>query len=99
MMEELVSALKMIGGDLDVRVVILAANGPVFSSGHDLHGLAEGDIRGYRRLFDVATELMLTGWKPAGPELSSRGQGASGFLWLSKNAPAHRLHLANSILF
>ncbi len=60
MMEELVNALKMIGGDADVRVVILAANGPVFSSGHDLRELAEGEIRGYRRLFDVASELMLT---------------------------------------
>lgn len=61
MMEELVAALKLIGSDdARVRVVILAANGPVFSSGHDLRELVEGDIRGYRRLFDVATELMLT---------------------------------------
>jgi len=60
MMEELVAALKAIGSDPSVRVVILAANGPVYCSGHDLRELADGDIRRFRRLFDVATELMLT---------------------------------------
>src|SRR5215469_2458775 len=47
----------------------------------------------------VTTGVPMTGWKPASPVLSSRGQGASVFLWLSKNVPADMLHLANSILF
>ena len=42
----------------EVRAVILAAAGKVFSSGHDLNELVGGTIADYRRIFDVCTQLM-----------------------------------------
>src|SRR5207244_5979221 len=40
------------------RVVILAAAGKVFSSGHDLSEMVGRDVNEYREIFDVCTELM-----------------------------------------
>jgi enoyl-CoA hydratase/carnithine racemase len=57
-MLELIDCLGAIGGRRDLRAVILAAAGNVFSSGHDLSEMAGRDINEYRRLFDVCTELM-----------------------------------------
>ena len=39
MLDALCAGLKAIGGDKSVRAVVLAANGPVFSAGHDLKEL------------------------------------------------------------
>jgi len=58
LMLELIAALGEIGRSREVRAVILAAAGKVFSSGHDLRQMAGGDINEYRRIFDVCTELM-----------------------------------------
>ena len=58
LMEELLDCLGAIGVRRDVRVVILAAEGRVFSSGHDLSEMVGRDLGEYRRLFDVCTELM-----------------------------------------
>jgi enoyl-CoA hydratase/carnithine racemase len=58
MMGELLDAFRMLGRDKAVRAVILAANGPAFSAGHDLSELVGGDITNYRHVFDVCTELM-----------------------------------------
>lgn len=44
---------------LDSRVIILAAEGNVFSSGHDLSEMAGRTEAEYRDLFDVCTQLML----------------------------------------
>ena len=44
-MEQMTSALSDIGQRSDVGVVILAANGPVFSSGHDLSELVDRSPR------------------------------------------------------
>jgi enoyl-CoA hydratase/carnithine racemase len=60
MMQELIDAFKMLGRDKTVRAVILGANGPAFSAGHDLRELVGGDINAYRYVFDVCTELMTT---------------------------------------
>ncbi|HEX9056767.1 MAG TPA: enoyl-CoA hydratase [Ktedonobacterales bacterium] len=61
MMEELTDALNSLGQDKQsVSVVILAANGPVFSAGHDLRELVDGDIDAYRHVFDVCNTLMGT---------------------------------------
>jgi enoyl-CoA hydratase/carnithine racemase len=43
----------------DVRVVILAAEGPVFSSGHDLRELADCSADDATSLFALCTEVML----------------------------------------
>jgi enoyl-CoA hydratase/carnithine racemase len=60
MMRELIDAFRALGSDRDVRAVILAANGPAFSAGHDLRELVDGSINEYRYVFDVCTELMTT---------------------------------------
>jgi enoyl-CoA hydratase/carnithine racemase len=58
LMQELIDCLSAIGGRRDLRAVILAASGKVFSSGHDLSEMVGRDISEYRHLFDVCTELM-----------------------------------------
>src|ERR1700730_4665761 len=58
LMNELIACLNDIGGDGEIRAVILAAAGPAFCSGHDLSETVGRDINQYRRLFDVCTELM-----------------------------------------
>ena len=47
-------------GESDARGVILAANGPAFSSGHDYRDLAGADEVSMRELLEACTELMLT---------------------------------------
>jgi enoyl-CoA hydratase/carnithine racemase len=58
LMIELIRCLDAIGGNAGVRAVILAAEGKVFCSGHDLGEMTGRDINAYRRIFDVCTELM-----------------------------------------
>src|SRR5437016_5512094 len=58
LMTELIDCLDDVGQDREIRAVILAASGVAFSSGHDLSEAVGGDIRAYRRLFDVCTDLM-----------------------------------------
>jgi enoyl-CoA hydratase/carnithine racemase len=58
LMLELIDALSAMSEEREVRAVILAAAGKVFSSGHDLNELVGGSIADYRRLFDVCTQLM-----------------------------------------
>ncbi|PWT73057.1 MAG: enoyl-CoA hydratase [Chloroflexi bacterium] len=60
MMQELIDAFKAVSADKQVRVVVLAANGPAFSAGHDLRELVGGSITTQRHIFDVCTELMTT---------------------------------------
>ncbi len=59
LMRELLSCFQRIGEERRLRAVILAAEGKVFSSGHDLSELVGRDINGYRQLFDVCAELMM----------------------------------------
>lgn len=58
LMRELIACLDEVGRRRDVRAVILAANGKVFSSGHDLKEMVGRTINDYRETFDVCTELM-----------------------------------------
>jgi enoyl-CoA hydratase/carnithine racemase len=58
LMQELIHCLSEIGSRRDLRVVILAAAGKVFSSGHDLSEMVGRDINEYRSLFEVCAELM-----------------------------------------
>jgi enoyl-CoA hydratase/carnithine racemase len=56
-MQELVAALQAVPDDS--AVVVLGANGPAFSSGHDLSEMLEREAEFYDELFAVCTELML----------------------------------------
>jgi enoyl-CoA hydratase/carnithine racemase len=58
MMQELIVVLDEIAADTSARAVVLAAEGPVFSSGHDLTEMTGQTINEYRRLFEVCTNLM-----------------------------------------
>lgn len=58
LMLELIACLDEIRTNADIRVVILAASGKVFSSGHDLSEMTGRSVADYRRIFDVCTELM-----------------------------------------
>lgn len=58
-MRELIDCLGSIGNRRDLRVVILAAAGSVFSSGHDLSEMIGREKDEYRRLFAICTELMV----------------------------------------
>lgn len=59
LMRELIACLEQVGRDRSLRAVILAAAGPVFSSGHDLGELRGRTVGDYREIFDVCSELML----------------------------------------
>ena len=58
-MRELTQALRAIGGT-EARGVILAANGPVFSAGHNFADMAGATLEQARTLFRVCTEMMDT---------------------------------------
>ena len=53
-------ALREAGADPAVRAVIVGAEGPVFSAGHDLRELAAGDAEAHERIFTLCAQLMLT---------------------------------------
>jgi enoyl-CoA hydratase/carnithine racemase len=59
-MEELIRALEELGARPEVRVIVLAAEGPAFSAGHDLSEMLGRDDEFYERLFSVCTVLMET---------------------------------------
>ena len=55
--EELIDALGA-AAKSDARVVIIAANGPVFCAGHDYGDMVERDLDGFRELFARCAEMM-----------------------------------------
>jgi enoyl-CoA hydratase/carnithine racemase len=59
LMLELISCLDEMAAETDIRAIILAACGKVFSSGHDLSEMVGRTVNDYRRLFDVCTQLMM----------------------------------------
>jgi len=60
MMSELMEAFRTLGRDRTVQAIILAANGPAFSAGHDLSEMLDIDINQARAVFDLCTDLMTT---------------------------------------
>src|SRR5215471_9244567 len=58
LMHELIECMNSIAKSKEVGAVILAANGPAFSAGHDLGELREKAIEYYREVFDVCTRMM-----------------------------------------
>jgi enoyl-CoA hydratase/carnithine racemase len=59
MLLDLGAALTRVAAPPSVRAVIIAAAGPVFSSGHDFADMADRDVAAMRRLLGVCTEVML----------------------------------------
>jgi enoyl-CoA hydratase/carnithine racemase len=60
LMRALTGRLEELSQDQEIAVVVLAADGPVFSSGHDLKEMVGRDLDAYREIFDVCTALMTT---------------------------------------
>ena len=58
MMDELLRRLDSAKRDDRVKVVVIRAEGPVFSSGHDLREVVESDLEEQTMLFARCTELM-----------------------------------------
>ena len=58
-MTALTARLREAGDDPAVRVVVIGAEGPVFSAGHDLRELATRDEAVHERVFAACAELML----------------------------------------
>ncbi len=58
-MVELTDVLREVGAS-DATGIILAANGPVFSAGHNFADMAGADFDTARHLFEVCTEMMDT---------------------------------------
>ncbi|MYI15463.1 MAG: enoyl-CoA hydratase, partial [Acidimicrobiaceae bacterium] len=58
MLGEIEDAFRTTGGDGDVAGVVLAANGPVFSSGHDLAEMADMGEPELHELFTLCSSAM-----------------------------------------
>jgi enoyl-CoA hydratase/carnithine racemase len=58
-LRQLLDAFRAAGAS-DTRGVVLAANGPVFSAGHDFAEIAGADLAAVREVLAVCTELMET---------------------------------------
>lgn len=56
---ELLAAFRE-AADSDATGIVLAAQGPVFSAGHDFGDVAARDLEGVRSLLEVCTDLMVT---------------------------------------
>ena len=59
MLRELGRAMAQAAAAPGVRAIILAAAGPVFSSGHVFGDMVERDLDGMRRLLELCTDVML----------------------------------------
>ena len=57
-LEALERLLEQIARDSEARVVVLRSEGPVFSSGHDLNELVNGDSDEYTTVFEACTRVM-----------------------------------------
>ncbi len=60
MMNEITRGLRELSASPDVRAVVLAAEGTVFSAGHYLPEMVQKDLRHQRRVFDTCVEMMNT---------------------------------------
>lgn len=59
LLRQLDGTLDRIAGDRHVRVVVIAARGPVFCSGHDLGEMVGRSAEDYRGLFSLCSAVML----------------------------------------
>lgn len=58
LMQRLTEALRELGEKTDVGVIVVAAEGPAFSAGHDLSEMVDRDDEFYDDLFEACTHLM-----------------------------------------
>src|SRR3954449_3067007 len=58
LMREATAALMELGGDAEVRAIVIEGAGPAFCAGHDLGEMVGRDLGYYQHVFDVCTEMM-----------------------------------------
>jgi enoyl-CoA hydratase/carnithine racemase len=58
MLRELQNMLGTIGSNSHVSVVVIKGEGKIFSAGHDISDLVDGDLAGYSDVFDTCTDVM-----------------------------------------
>lgn len=59
-MHNVTAALRRLGASEEVGCVILRANGPVFSAGHDLNEMIDRSLEEEQHIFALCTEMMET---------------------------------------
>ncbi|MGW0173968.1 enoyl-CoA hydratase [Rhodococcus sp. NPDC003322] len=59
-MRQVTAALTELSADATVRAVVIAADGPVFSAGHDLSEMVDRTLDEEREIFDACVEMMDT---------------------------------------
>src|SRR5262249_41539943 len=74
MLRDLAAAMARAVETPGVRAVILAAAGPVFSSGHDFRDMVDRDLDGMRALLRISAEVMPGLGRLAVP-VAARAQG------------------------
>ena len=57
-LRELVKTVEQLAADRDVRAIVIAANGPVFSSGHDLKEMIGNDLAAMYDLLGLCATFM-----------------------------------------
>lgn len=57
-MAEFTAAVRELGADPDIAVVLVRARGPAFSAGHDLGELVGAELADQREIFRLCTEMM-----------------------------------------
>ncbi len=72
--EALENAANWIADDRSVRAVVIAAEGPVFSAGHDLAELRGADEAEAGAIFEACTSMMI-GWRRLPQPVIARVQG------------------------
>jgi enoyl-CoA hydratase/carnithine racemase len=75
LMEQMLVALRALTAETEV--VVVEANGPVFSGGHDLSEMVGRDAEFYDELFAVCTELMLAVHEVPQPVIAKVQGGAT----------------------
>ena len=59
-LQELLTCLREIGNDRDLRVAVVRANGPAFSAGHDLSEMLGRELSFFNQLFSTCADVMQT---------------------------------------
>src|SRR5947208_6537478 len=58
LMQEVMTALRQVSSEAEMRVIVIEAAGVAFSAGHDLGEMVGRDGAFYQRLFDVCSQMM-----------------------------------------
>ena len=58
LMQEVMTALRQVSSDAEMRVIVIEAAGVAFSAGHDLGEMVGRDVAFYQHLFDLCSQMM-----------------------------------------